>query len=130
MKEEILKLVSDVENGDINPLEALTKVKELEDLVKDAKAKISEDAITEYEKHGEKTVDIYGYEISYTASGRYTYSNNNDWVNIDNSRKELEKKMQAAYKAAMTMLDEATGEMIPAAEYKANKPSLRLKKKK
>ena len=115
-------------DGDINPLEFLTQLNELEKAIKDAKEEILNDAILEFDRHGAKSIIEYGFEISATQSGRYDYTNNSDWNMYKNKMKDIESKMQAAYKNNASILDDNTGEVYEAALYKANKPSLKLKK--
>jgi hypothetical protein len=125
---DILKKKEQVLNGNYNPLQLMKELTELEKAIKEAKSEIMEEAINEFDKHGAKTIKEYGYEISSTQSGRYDYSNNPDWNSLNNDRKELETKMQAAYKANGSVIDEETGELIEPALYKSNKASLRFKK--
>jgi flagellar biosynthesis/type III secretory pathway chaperone len=115
-------------NGEISPIQLLSKLSELEKAVKEAKDEIMEDAISEFEKYGAKSIREYGFEISIAQSGRYDYSDNADWNKKQSEIKEIERRMQAAYKANGSILDENTGEIIEPAIYKSNKPGLKFKK--
>lgn len=115
-------------NGDYNALKLYGELADLEKAIKKAKAEILEDAIIEFEKHGEKSVSANGFEISKSQSGRYDYSDNADWNKLQSNIKELEKKMQAAYKGGGEILDNDTGEIIEPATYKASKEGLKFKK--
>ena len=125
---EVAEYAQMVADGVINPLRVMVMFNELEKAVKEAKESILQDAITEFEKHGGKPIIEYGFNISKSASGRYSYDNNPDWVRLSETIKELEKRMQTAYKGGGSILDESTGELIEPAIYKPNKESLTFKK--
>ena len=80
----------------------------------------------EFERHKQKTVKHLGCDITISASGRYSYNHSPEWTNLNKERKELEKKMQAAYKTKLDLVDNETGEIIPMAEYTPNVKSLRI----
>lgn len=127
---DFIKKKEQVLNGEYDALKLYTELTELEKAIKDAKAEILEDAMTEFDKHGEKTVVLHGYEIAVTQSGRYDYSSSSDWNTKKAELKDIETKMQAAYKSNSSVLDNDTGEVFEPASYKSNKASLRLKLKK
>lgn len=125
----IVELSQDVIGGDINPLDAYSDLKEIETILSSVKDSILNIALDEFDKYGEKSVSRNGYEFASTSSGRYDYSNSDDWKNYKKKMKDIEVKMVAAYKNAGTaLIDEETGEVYPPASYTESKRSLRLKK--
>ena len=125
---DFLKKKEQVLNGEYNALELYSELSDLEKAIKAAKDEILEDAITEFEKHGAKSVKEYGFEISATQSGRYDYSSNQTYMQLKNQMKDIEDKMKAAYSTQSTILDDNTGEVYEPASYKASKVSLKFKK--
>ncbi len=115
-------------NGEINALDFYCECKELAEILKEVMDEILEDAILEYEKYGSKSINKKGFEISTTQSGRYDYSVSNEWCKLNAATKEIEKKMQAAYNAGGSVINEGTGEIFTPASYKSNKMSLKFKK--
>jgi hypothetical protein len=74
-----------------------------------------------------RSFENYGANFSLSAGGRYDYSNYPTHKDYQNRLKSIETKMQAAYKAGATVIDDETGEIIPPADYKPNKPSITIK---
>ena len=96
--EVVANITSSVNNGDINPLEAIVSLKKLEEIVKQAKAKISEAVIDEATKYG-KSFTYGDAEITNKSSaGRYDYSNIPEVVAKELELKALKDKHKAALK--------------------------------
>lgn len=116
-------------SGDINPLEFMVKVSAMEAAIKEAKQQIMEVALEELEKHNEKQVELHGAKISKTAGGRYSYKHIEEWNNLNDLKKAIEKKAQEAFKAQMhggsVVSDD--GEVYEPAEYLPNKESISIK---
>lgn len=115
-------------NGEVSALQVLAELTEFERAIKEAKEEILNDAISEFDKYGAKSVTEFGFEISATQSGRYEYKHNPDWVKKQNELKEIESRMQLAYHGEGVIVNETTGEVTEPAIYKANKASLKFKK--
>ena len=134
---EIIKASTDVMKeaakevleGNVNPLEFMIKVAAMEKALKDAKDQVKEYALEEFEKHNQKEVEMDGVKISKTSGGRYSYKHIEEWVNLNNLKKEIEKKSQEAYKAQMHGASVVTddGEVYEAAEFVPNKESISIK---
>ena len=123
VNEVVNNITSSVMDGTINPLEAIISLKKLEEIVKKAKANISDAVIDEAAKYG-KTFTFADAEITNKSSaGRYDYSNIPEIV-----AKELELKAikdKAALKVDVIDLD--TGELIAAPIYKGGKEIISIK---
>jgi len=117
-----------VEDGEYCPLKFYSELSELEKLIKEAKEEIIESALKEFDRHGTTKVNLHGFEITLSKTGRYDYSQSSTWEQKNNSLKELEKKMQFAFKAGGTVVDENTGEVIDPAIYLPNRETLKFKK--
>ena len=61
--EVVANITTSVNNGEVNPLEAIVSLKKLEQIVKQAKAEIDEAVIDEAAKHG-KTFNFGDAEIT------------------------------------------------------------------
>lgn len=127
MVDSITKMMNDAVNGDRDPLHVMAELKRIEEAVKMAKEIVLPDAIGEFEKHGEKEVEKFGFKISKSSGGRYDYSGSVDWKEAMQRVKVIEQKMQAAYKGGGPIVDEDTGEYYEPAIYKESKESLTFK---
>jgi hypothetical protein len=111
-------------------LKLLAEIKKLEAELELLKAEIMPVCLNEIEKcitPQIRSFENYGASFSLSAGGRYDYSNYATHKEYQERLKNIENKMQAAYKSNATIIDDETGEVIPAAEYKANKPSITIK---
>ena len=123
--EVVANITTSVNNGDVNPLEAIVSLKKLEQIVKQAKAEIAEAVIDEAAKHG-KTFTYLDAEITnkYSA-GRYDYSNIPDIVDKEIELKALKDKHRAAIN--VDVIDLETGELLAAPIYKGGKEIISIK---
>jgi len=118
-------IVNGIEEGNINPIEVAAQLKRLEDLHKTLKTKCTNYIVDELYTSGSS--DMIGYKVEkFTTGERLDYSANEDWLAIENAKKELterqlpiEQKMKAAYKNGCSMFDEETGETFSPAKYKS-----------
>lgn len=123
--EVVANITTSVNNGDINPLEAIVSLKKLEEIVKKAKANISDMVIDEAAKYG-KTFTFADAEITNKSSaGRYDYSNIPEVVAKEIELKALKDKHKAALK--VDVIDLETGELIAAPIYKGGKEIISIK---
>lgn len=129
---ELEHFYNELDNGDANALLMLGQIKQLEIKLSELKAYALENAITEFELYNEKTVLLGDFEFSKSAGGRYNYKHCQEWLDINESKKELEKKMQEALKIGKgsEIIDGETGEIIYPAEYLHNKESISIRIKK
>jgi hypothetical protein len=125
VNEVVDNITSSVLDGTINPLEAIVSLKKLEEIVKLAKASISDAVIDEATKHG-KTFTYGDAEITNKSSaGRYDYSNIVEVVSMELELKALKDKHKAALKVDVINLD--TGELLAAPIYKGGKEIISIK---
>ena len=125
VNEVVDNITSSVLDGTINPLEAIVSLKKLEEIVKLAKASISDAVIDEAAKHG-KTFTYGDAEITNKSSaGRYDYSNIVEVVSMELELKALKDKHKAALKVDVINLD--TGELLAAPIYKGGKEIISIK---
>jgi hypothetical protein len=129
----ISKLIQAVEAGEESPLTAYATLKAIADDAKDAMDHIKAYAISEAEKYGDKTFVVDGFEFTLNAGKRtYDFKTLPDWAEASKFIKELEARYKSAASAAEKgnkMLDDDTGEIIPAAVVKYSAPFLTIKRK-
>jgi len=123
--EIVANISTSVNNGEVNPLDAIVSLKKLEMIVKQTKAEISELVIIEAAKHG-KTFNYLDAEITnkYSA-GRYDYSNIPEIVAKELELKAIKDKHRAAINVDVIDLD--TGELLAAPIYKGGSEIISIK---
>ena len=115
---------NDVLNGNEDAYKVMLLAKRIEDEIKKIKSEILEQAIEETMQ----AVEFNGYRFENTASGRYDYSNNIEWKQLNDAKKQLETDMKLASKSKNNYINEETGEIIQPAVYKPNKTSVKITK--
>ena len=126
-------IVSDVEIGNINPLDAFAIFKKMEAMFNDAKKSIDSLAIDEAETFGESSFSHNGqkYEVRNGAT-RYSFKEIPEWIEANNNLKQIEEKYKTAYKNRqmnLSSLDETTGELLQLPTVTKSKSSLIVKNK-
>ena len=126
-------IVSDVEIGNINPLDAFAIFKKMEAMFNEAKKSIDSLAIDEAETFGESTFSHNGqkYEVRNGAT-RYSFKDIPEWVEANKNLKQIEEKYKTAYKNRqmnLSSLDETTGELLQLPTVTKSKSSLIVKNK-
>lgn len=126
-------IVSDVEVGNINPLDAFAIFKKMEAMFNDAKKSIDSLAIDEAETFGESSFSHNGqkYEVRNGAT-RYSFKDIPEWIEANNNLKQIEEKYKTAYKNRqmnLSSLDETTGELLQLPTVTKSKSSLIVKNK-
>jgi hypothetical protein len=109
------KITASVDSGDENSGELYIKLDFLEKALKMAKDAIKEGAIDELKKY-DKGQTLGGVEFSVQEKARYTYNHNQTWVDKKAELTAIESDMKVAAKSSNSILDESTGELIPAAK--------------
>lgn len=109
------KITASVELGDENPGELYIKLDFLEKALKKAKDSIKQGAVDELSKY-DKGQTLGGVEFSVATKARYTYNHNQTWVDKKAELTAIESDMKVAAKSSNSILDESTGELIPAAK--------------
>ena len=84
-----------VEEGKINPLQALATLSAFEKAFGDAKKSIMDFAITEAEKYPTKTIEMYGASFQLKESGvKYDYSHDDEWNQTNGQIKALTAQLK------------------------------------
>lgn len=113
--------------GEMNELEAYLVLNRVKVATDQAMKSIKQYAFDEFEKHDQKTVSLNGCSIQKSQSGRYSYRHIQEWNELNDKVKVIEKKSQEAYKMALKGVDLIEeGVIVEPAEYKENEPSLRI----
>jgi len=128
MKKVIQSIQDDVDLGYKNALEAYKILTEAEKQIKEAKANILEQAIDEYEKYGEKTIDYNGFKVSKTQSARYDYKHITQWADLKGQLTNVEELAKLAEKQGQTIILDS-GELVDPAKKTYSKESLSFKAK-
>ena len=126
-------IVSDVEIGNINPLDAFAIFKKMEAMFNEAKKSIDSLAIDEAETFGESSFSHNGqkYEVRNGAT-RYSFKEIPEWIEANEKLKLIEEKYKTAYKNRqmnLSSLDETTGELLQLPTVTQSKSSLIVKNK-
>ena len=122
-----------VMEGEIDPLKAVVKLKEIEKKANIYKKMINDLAIDELDKYGKGGAKVDGYQINIRASaGRWDFKHIEDINRLEKQLKELKDKHKGAYNNMtknLTTLGEG-GEVVIPANYKAGKEVLVIKEDK
>jgi len=115
---------NDVLDGNEDGYKVMLMIKKIDEYLKKVKSDILDVAVSETSDK----IEWNGFCFENTASGRYDYTVNQEWVKLNTQRKQLEKDMQMACKSNNSYINEETGEIIQAAIFKANKTSVKITK--
>jgi len=112
--------------GEVNPVAAHVRLKAVIKAVEQV-LKATEDAVRdEAEKNG-RTFSAFGADIQ-IKEGALTpdYTHDQVWSDLQASMKAREEQLKMAFRNAgkMTVIDEATGEVVPVCPAKGTKPSI------
>lgn len=115
------KLISEVEEGNVNPLQLQIQLTAMQKAMDSVKKKIADLVLTEAQKHGQKTFTIHSAQVEISELGtKYWFGDCNDpeWTKANeeelkwgDKRKERELFLKAL-KHSTTLLDEESGEVI------------------
>jgi len=113
------RIIDDVRNGNVSPLRVKAYCKTLSDIAETIDKATKSEQLTEAEKYGSKTFDLYGMEISVGAvRTEYNFHSCNDpiYERLSKMKDEISeqiKKREAFLKTVVglvNVIDEATGE--------------------
>jgi len=126
-------IVSDVEIGRVNPLDAFAIFKKMETIFNEAKKQIDTLAIDEAEHYGLSTFSHNGqkFEVRNGAT-RFSFKGIKEWEDANENLKSIEEKYKLAYKNRqmnLSSLDETTGELLELPTVTQSKSSLIVKNK-
>ena len=109
IEEYIANKLTDVENGNSEAILLFAELDGLEKLIKAAKAQIKDEALDEATEYG-KSFELKGYSFELRSGRRnYDFKHIPKWVELNNSRKQLE---ELSKKAEETEIYDADGERI------------------
>ena len=119
-------LILRIEEGEVNPVAAHVRLKAIIKALEQVLRSTEQIVWDEAEKNG-KTFSAFGAEIQ-LKEGALTpdYSVDKEWANLNSMIKGREELLKAAFRNAgkMTVIDEATGEVVPVCPAKGTKPSI------
>lgn len=125
--DKIQDVVTAVENGDINGLDAFIVFKKLEDAFKKAKAVIEEHAQIEADKYNDKSFTINGFTITKKeGSQRLQYNEDELCLKLSEQLKERQELVKLATKSKSPIYDNE-GVEVPRVSVKFDKSSLIVK---
>ena len=112
--------------GEVNPVAAHVRlkavIKALEQVLKS-----TEEAVWDEAERNGRTFSAFGADIQ-LKEGAMTpdYTVDKEWANLNSMIKGREELLKAAFRNAgkMTVIDEATGEVVPVCPAKGTKPSI------
>jgi len=115
-------LVSSVNNGIVNPLEAFVAIKHMEEVCKLANKQLKEQAIEEAENYGVESKDLkaYGAKIQVkNGAGRWNFSHIEEINQLELKIKELKDSHKTAFKMRQkgTQMVTEDGEIVEPAYY-------------
>tara|TARA_R110002033_G_scaffold119788_3_gene163073 strand:- start:950 stop:1396 length:447 start_codon:yes stop_codon:yes gene_type:complete len=128
-------LVSSVNEGLVNPLEAFVAIKHMEEVCKLANKQLKEQAIEEAETYGVESKDLsaYGAKIQVkNGAGRWNFSHIKEISQLEDQLKELKDSHKTAYKMRLKGNQMVTddGELIKPAYYLDGAQVIAIKLKK
>jgi hypothetical protein len=116
-----IKIISELENGMIKPLDLLKQIKCFEKVIEQTKDTLYKMAREEAEKYGAKSFEYKGIKIELAEVGtKYDYSQCNDFVlakvseelsKLNESKKQRETFLKSL-KDPISLVDEESGDII------------------
>jgi len=119
-------LILRIEEGEVNPVAAHVRLKAVIKAVEQVLRSTEQIVWDEAELNG-RTFSAFGADIQ-IKEGALTpdYSHDQVWSDLQASMKGREEQLKMAFRNAgkMTVIDEATGEVVPVCPAKGTKPSI------
>jgi hypothetical protein len=119
-------LILRIEEGEVNPVAAHVRLKAIIKALEQVLRSTEQIVWDEAELNG-KTFSAFGADIQ-IKEGSLTpdYSCDKEWANLNSMIKGREEQLKMAFRNAgkMTVIDEATGEVVPVCPAKGTKPSI------
>jgi hypothetical protein len=116
---KIKQISNAIIDGNINAIEAELSLKKFEELTKGVRAKVKDNFLTALDAYPEKTVKIFGAEITKRNTTTYDYTTCNDSVldelqlEFDLAKSKLdERKEMLKYIQPMSVVNPSTGEFL------------------
>ncbi len=119
-------LILRIEEGEVNPVAAHVRLKAIIKALEQVLRSTEQIVWDEAELNG-RTFSAFGAEIQ-LKEGAMTpdYSCDKEWASLNSMMKGREELLKTAFRNAgkMTVIDEATGEVVPVCPAKGTKPSI------
>ena len=121
-------MVSLIDDGELNPLEAHAKAKAIMAALKDVIDQTEQQARDEADKYGGKSFQAFGAKVT-LKDGSITpnYSDDAVWVAIKKQLTDREELLKLAFKSKdAEITDTTTGEVLPKVSGKGSKSSISI----
>lgn len=105
-------------DGNSSALKTYIEFKKIESDLKEAFEAIREEAVAEAKKHGKSFIQDGAKIEVRNSSGKWTYNHVPEWRDLDSKIGNLQEQLKHAYKAQATLVNEETGEITLAANYR------------
>lgn len=97
-EQEVAHLLTEVEEGNIAALSTYGNLKKCQALYSEAIKQIEEIAFNEADLYSEKTFKDSGFVFEKRNGGiRYSFKHIEEWIDLDNQKKEVEARSKQAY---------------------------------
>lgn len=131
--EQIAKQIEAVEDGNESALKVYAHLKGIQGEIKSALEQIEHAVLDEADLYPDKTFQEHGFEFTVKSGGaRYSYKFDDRWKELNEAVKKRQEQMQTSFKLSQKgqgmLIDDDTGEEIPAAEVSYAKSSISIKK--
>ena len=83
-----------VDMGFVNPIHVMMALSQCEKIFKSNSDAIKKEALKEFEKYTDKTLNLFGFQITRTAGATYSYKHSETWTALDYDKKDYELKMK------------------------------------
>jgi len=122
----IEKIISQVREGVLNPLDAYIQLKSIESQAKEALILLADEALVESKKYGEKSFTYKNAKVTVKSNaGTWDFKHINGWVSVAEKKKEFEEAAKMAYKTKGKSIQfDMNGEEIEAAKYMAGRDGI------
>ena len=129
--DNVLAIMVKVQEGNEDALSAFIELKKMEKAIKVGLDSLKDEAMDEARKHGKGEHAQNGAFFSVAATGgKWKYDHLNDWKNLDDMKKDLEKKYKAAYNAQQSNIMSVSaedGEIMELPHYVGGGEALKIK---
>lgn len=123
-----MKLVDDVMDGNESALKAYGILKQIQKDIAQCIKHVEGEAFQEAQNWDEKTFQTQGFKFEKRAGGRtYSFKHIDEWAKKKEELNNLEAKYKSAasaYEKGQTMVDDDTGEVVPAAQVTFKRDSM------
>jgi hypothetical protein len=124
----IYAIQADVNEGNINALEAWTKLRLLASQLNDVIDTIQPLAVQQGDNYQGKQFDAYGVKFEKRdGTRRWVYPDFTPYTQTKERAKALESLMQNVFATGKELVDMETGELVPPASCTFSKPTLAIK---